>query len=118
MHFCMHVCTYVYRDIMHTHNALLRRVRCLTKSAATHTAGACDARQMRRAMLAADHAVVGQRSVGKCRLLDDCRGSYLCCTHISLEHPVHGNRLSFSRPPPLKFRSPCAGADGVIRYTR
>ena len=49
-----------------------------------------DARQMRRAMLAAGHAVVGQRAIGKCRQLDDCRGTYLCCTSLRFLHPASG----------------------------
>ena len=49
-----------------------------------------DARQMRRSMLAAGHAVVGQRAIGKCRQLDDCRGTYLCCTSLHFRHPASG----------------------------
>ena len=72
---------------------------------AEHDTNVHDARQMRRAMLTAGHAVVGQRAIGKCRQLDDCRGTYLSCTSLRFLHPVSGQEMMFCRQLPLKFRS-------------
>jgi hypothetical protein len=67
--------------------------------------GVAAARQMRRAMAAGGHPVVGQRAVGKCRQLDDCRGTYLCCTALHFVHPDTGLPHTLTYSPPSKFRT-------------